>query len=466
QGGAPPRGDAIEFVHPAAASEPDLPERLRRLAIGAVFLPAGELSRDGGRWVFRPGPEPPKPVERTAVVLVVRSSEPLSTLLAAPEGADVRGAAHALAAGLADGLREGGPYGKVAGVHLQAPFSAATASRGSELLSALRKELPRGVLLSIALAEAPASDEERKRIGPLVKAADALTAPVFGAWTRVDSGAADALARPWWAGYDAAARCVLSDAGGQTRGDVPERYLDALAGHKNVEFENDLSVVDPDVVAFRLVARGPIRLDGLALEAGDRVACRLPSLAEMLYRLGSATAGKRHLLGRVIVFEGASESERLLRVEAFEDILLGRSLSPALEVRVQPAGRNAIAVEAVNLSPHTSTFSRVANWVEVDLAPAHPADVALGGFDRYEANDAAGRPVTPGRATRVRLFETLIAPREAISPARIVVRGALPERCCRHRTHVLSAAGPEEATDWAEPPPPPTPVPPAPKKRK
>jgi hypothetical protein len=186
----------------------------------------------------------------------------------------------------------------------------------------------------------------------------------------------------------------------------------------------------------------------------------------MLYRLGSATAGKRHMLGRLIVFDGAAEADRLLRVEALEDILLGRSLSPILEVQVRPAGRNAIAVETTNRSTHASMPSRVANWVEIDLDRAHPADVALGGFDRYEAYDAAGRPVTPGRATRVRFYETLIAPREAITPARIVVRGALPARCCRFRTHALAAAGPEETTDWTEPPPPPTPVPPAPKKRK
>jgi hypothetical protein len=434
--------------------------------VASVFLPAGELSRDGGRWVLRQDPEPPAPIEGMAVVLVVRSGEPLSALLSAPEGAETQAAAHALATGLADALREKGPYGKAAAVHLEAPFSAATASRGTELLRALRKELPRRVLLSIRLASAPATDEERKRIAPLVGAADALEAPVFGAWRRVEAGAVDTLRRPWWAGYDAAARCVLSSAGGAPRGDVPEKYVDALSGHPGIEFENDLSVVDPDVVAFRLVARGPIRLEGLALETGDRVACRLPSLPEMLYRLGSATTGKKHLLGRLVVFEGAAEADRLLRVEALEDILLGRSLSPVLEVRVQPAGRSAIAVEAANLSPHTSAASRVANWIEVDLAPGHPADVALGGFDRYEAYDAEGRPVTPGRATRVRLFETLVAPREEISPARIVVRGALPAPCCRRRTHVLAAAGPEEAADWTEPPAPPTPVPAATKKRK
>jgi hypothetical protein len=71
--------------------------------------------------------------------------------------------------------------------------------------------------------------------------------------------------------------------------------------------------------------------------------------------------------------------------------------------------------------------------------------------------------VTPGRASSVRLFETVIAPLETVTPARIVVRGGLPKGCCRYRVHAVSAAGPEVASDWIEPPPPPTPVP-APKK--
>jgi hypothetical protein len=463
---AAPKGDAVEFVNPAAAAEPNLVEHLRRLAVATVFLPAGELARDGGRWTFHPDPHPPRPVEGAAVILVVRPSETLSAFLSASEGAAAQGASHALAAGVTDDLRKGGPYGNVLGIHVEGPFSAQTAVRGAELLAALRKDLPRGLLLSIRLAAAPANDDERKRLALLLELADAFKATVFGETARVDPVAADALGRPWWAGYDAAVRCVAANPDGQVRAEIPEKSVDALSGHPQVEFENDLTVTDPDVVAFRLTARAPVRIGDVALEAGDRVACRIPALPEMLHRLGSAMAGRRNLLGRAVVFGGETEADRIVRVEALEDILLGRSLAPALEVRVHPAGRNAISIEATNLSPHSSTASRMSNWVEVDLAPAHPSDVNLGGFDRYEAYDSSGRPVTPGRATRVRLYETLVGPREAITPARIVVRGALPSPCCRHRTHLLAAAGPEETGDWIDPPPPPTPPPAPTKKRK
>src|SRR5262249_8162131 len=149
---------------PVAVAEPELAERLQRLAVPAVFLPAGELRRDGGRWSFRGDADPPKPLERVAVILVVRSSEALATLLSSPAGTNSEGAAHALSAGLAEALHAGGPYGKVAGVHLEGPFSAATAGRAAELLTALRKELPPGTLVSISLVATPGNDEERKRL--------------------------------------------------------------------------------------------------------------------------------------------------------------------------------------------------------------------------------------------------------------------------------------------------------------
>ncbi|HEY1435577.1 MAG TPA: hypothetical protein VGG65_09395, partial [Thermoanaerobaculia bacterium] len=224
-------------------------------------------------------------------------------------------------------------------------------------------------------------------------------------------------------------------------------------------FENDLSGNDASVSAYTLTARQPVRIDGVEFAAGDRIAFRLPAISEMLFQLGSNLAGKRFALGRALMFDGAAEADRVFDLAAFEDVVLGRSLAPLLVTSVMSAGRNAVAVELVNRSHHASVVSRVDNWVEVDLAPAHPADVQIGGFDRYEVYDRAGHPVTPGRATVVRLFETLIGPMEAVSPARIVAHGPLPAGCCRYRLHAVSAVGPEVATDWSAPPPTPTPEP-------
>jgi hypothetical protein len=231
-----------------------------------------------------------------------------------------------------------------------------------------------------------------------------------------------------------------------------------------VDFENDLSLADASTVAFHLTARAPIRLEGLELGAGDRVDWKAPAVSELIAQLGTALAGKHRALGRVVVFDGASEAERMFPIAALEDVLLGRALVPALEVTTQASGRSVL-VEAVNRAPHASSVSRMSNWVEVDVAPAHPSDVQVGGFERYEVYDAAGRPVTPGRGTRVRLYETLVAPGERITTARVVVRGALPSPCCPHRAHVVADTGAESAGEWIAPPKP-TPVPTKPSKSK
>jgi hypothetical protein len=289
---------------------------------------------------------------------------------------------------------------------------------------------------------------------------------VFGFDLRGDAGAVDQLGRPWWAEFGASTQGAIVPAGGTgPSAGAPERYLDPLTGNPRVDFENDLSVPDASFAAFHLTARGPIRLEGLNLESGDRVTYRVPALTELLFQLGSTIAGKRHALGRLLVFDGGQETGRVFPVAALEDVILGRSLVPVLAATVSSAGRGAIAVEAVNRSAHASIASRTSNWVEVDVAPAHPADVGLGGFDRYAAYDANGQSVTLGRATRVRLFETLITPNETITAARIVLRGRPPVPCCRWRTQFIAASGSEEKSEWTSPPVPPTPTP-SPRKKK
>jgi hypothetical protein len=460
--GGPPKGDAVWFTDPAGALEPGMDERLMRLSAAAVFLPAGALSTRSGRAVFEPGSPPAAAVAGAPVVLVVRGEPVVAVALAAEAGLDPEGTAAALAEGLRS-LIQGGSFGRVAGVHLDFAFSPASAKRSGALVAALKAKLP-GVWISIAAPFSPVTDEARKALRPLTERVDALVVPVFGLDARADAAAIDLLGPPWWAAFGAFSQGTIVSGGDPAPG-APEKWIDVLTGNPQVDFENDLSVPDANFSAFHLTARGPVALEGVRLESGDRVTYRVPALTEMLYQLGSTMAGKRHALGRLLVFGGAEEAGRIFPVGAFEDVILGRSLVPVMETRVSPAGRSAIAVEAVNRSTHASIASRTSNWVEVDLAPAHPADVALGGFDRYATYDAQGQPVTPGRATRVRLFETLIVPNETIPPARIVLRGKPPVPCCRWRTQVIAASGSEEASGWTEPPVPPTPTP-APRKKR
>lgn len=457
--GGPPKGDAVWFTNPAGAIEPGMPERLARLSAAAVFLPAGVLTTQGGRSAFEPVSPPPSPVSGLPVVLVVRAEPVVAAALATEAGLDPEGTS----AVLADGLRSflpSGAFGRVAGLHLDFAFAAASAKRSGELVAALKANLP-GVFVSIAAPFSPASEDDRKALRPLTDRVDALVVPVFGLDGSADAAAIDLLGPPWWAAFGAFSKGSMA-----TGAPAPEKWFDLLTGNPRVDFENDLSVPDANSSAFHLTARGPVRLDDLSLESGDRITYRVPALTEMLYQLGSTMAGKHHVLGRLLLFDGAEETGRIFPVGALEDVILGRSLAPVLEARVLPAGRGAIAVEAVNRSTHASIVSRTANWIEVDLAPAHPADVVIGGFDRYATYDAGGQSVTLGRATRVRLFETLVVPGETIAPARIALRGKPPARCCRWRTQVIAASGSEEASEWMEPPVPPTPTPAPKKKRK
>ena len=451
----PPKGDVIWLLDPAAAGEVGLDQQLARLGAAALFLPAGRVDLQDGRWALVPDAPPPHPLG--PVVLVLRAGEALAGGFSGPGAPDGAAMGASLGPALADAARAGA-YGRVVGVHLDFPFDSAGAGRYTDLVAALRGSVP-AAFVSISVRALSRTDDERKQVEPLFAAADALVAFVFGAGPRVDPVAVDAARRPWWAAYDTRAPGLLSGADGEARGSVPAGALDALVGNPRAELENDLSSNDASITAFTLTMRGPVRIGSQTLAAGDRVAFRVPSVGELLFQLGSNLAGKRYALGRAILFEGAAEAERVFSLAALEDVLLGRSLAPVLEGSVQPAGRNAVAVELVNRSHQASVVSRVSNWIEVDVAPARPAEVQLGGFDRYEVYDAAGRAVSPGRATRVRLFETLISPMEAVTPARIVVRGSLPSSCCRFRIHASAASGPEITTDWSAPPPPPTPVP-------
>lgn len=454
---APPKGDAIWLADPAATGEAGLDERLQRLGAAALFLPAGTLDFQGGGWRFEPAPPPRRAPAKALVVLVVAAGPALGPALQAKDGLAADAAAKAVAAGIAPALATAGPFGRVVGVHLDLPFAPESAKSGAALVDAVRRAAARPVFVSVTLRRTPANEDETKATRPLAASADALLGFVFGRSGGVDPAALDSLGRPWWAGYAVAGSGERRSAGGEVLGAVSERWLDPLSGNAHIDFENDLSLADASTVAFHLTARTPVRVDGLELAAGDRVAWRAPAISELIYQLGSALTGRHRALGRVVVFDGATEAERMFPIAAFEDVLLGRALSPVLEVSTQAAGR-ALTVEAANRTPHASSVSRVANWIEIDLAPAHPADVQVGGFERYEVYDSVGRPVTPGRGTRVRLYETLVAPGETITAAQIVVRGALPSPCCAHREHLVSTAGPETAGEWIAPPKP-TPVP-------
>lgn len=464
---APP-GDGVWFEDGLGASETEVDAQLRHAGFATAFLPALRLSGVGGAWTAADVPPPPRPFGDVAVFLVVAGGPEVAKAAAPADAPSAEAFAATVSRALRGRLEARALYGaKVAGVHLDLPFAPASAAAYGTFLKAFRAKLPPDLLLTVSLRFAPAQGEG-PRLGEALGAADGLVAFVFGEMASASPVRTDEIGKPWWAAYSPAARGVWKDASGQVQGTLPERLLLKLADDPRVDLSGDLTFREEAASAFLLSVLQPVRDAELSLRPGDRVSFRQPALSEMLTRFGADLAGRRRVRGRIVAVQGRTESERIFTLAALSDVILGHSLDPDLRVFVSGARTPVVTVLAQNASVHASVISRTLNWVDVDLPAGSIRDVQPGGFDRYDLHDAQGRAVTPGRATRVRFYETLLGPSERVEPARILLHRPAPADCCRHRQSVVSAAGREAATDWIVPTPAPTPVPharPAPRKK-
>ncbi len=447
-------GDALAFRDGLGSEQTETEKIVARGGFAHVFLPAVRLERRVDAWKATEVEPPAHPFAGPAVVLVVDAgTEPVAGL--------ETGAGAALAAAIEEALGKVLPrrdsFGRVEGVHLQIPFPLPAAEAFGAVAARVRRAVPADLFLTCALEGAP-SDKERADFRRHLAAADGFVADVFGEGAKGDLVGTDALEKPWWAGYAPGARGEWKDASGAVKGVSTEGYLSALTDEPLATLSQELSLSREEVASFTFHPTARFTIAGTAFEPGDQIAFRQPSVSELLYRLGSDLTGRKLVRGRLIRLDGTSDSQRLFTLAGLSDVLLGRPLLPELRVRVV-TGPEGLRVEAENLSDHASVLSRTANWIEVDVPPGQVRDVQLGGFDRYEVFDADGRPVTPGRASRLRLHELLIAPRERIEAATIVLRTRPGSECCRFRQHLLAASGPEVSGDWIAPPPPPTPTP-------
>jgi hypothetical protein len=459
-GGRPvPAGDAIWFAEGLGSDSSSAEEVLGRGGLAHVFLPVLRLNRVPGAWTASELPLPSPPLAALPIVLVVEGDADFAAAL-------LPGSEDPPAAAIADALKHllerRSALGKVEGVHLDLPFSQATVESFGVLAARLRAQLPADLFLSCSLRFSPA-EKEREDFDRSLAPVDGFVAFVFGDGAHADVIATDALGKPWWAGYVPGARAVWSDAAGNSRGTLNEKFLLALTDDTRVSLGHDLALRDEGAEGFIFRPTAPVEIGGLTFSPGDQISFQQPVLSDLLYRFGSDLAGRRFVRGRLVVLDGTSESERVLTLTALSDVLLGRPLLPDLRVAVTPDA-SGMHIAAENRSSHASVVSRTVNWIDVDVPGGHIRDVQLGGFDRYEVFDPEGRPVTPGRATRVRFHEILVGPHEKIEGAAVLLRGKPAADCCRYRQHTLAAAGTEIAGDWSEPPKPPTPTP-APKSK-
>lgn len=457
------RGDAVWFADGLGPGDAAIEETLARFRCAAAFVPARRLTGGPAGWSGSDLPAPSTPLRGVPVVLVIEApTDPLAG--STEEQQEALGAF--LAREVASALARGADFGPVGGVHLDIPFSAATVE---PLAAALRdarsllanqlsrksdsaSPLARGVALTLSLRGSPPSEEkEQEALRALTSRTDGLVAFVFGGDNSADAAFTETLGKPWWAGYDSRTRGVIRRGAGEASVRAPESLLDRLTEDPRSELRHELPWNVERGAAFSLQASRPLRLGPVALAAGDSVLFSQPSLGDLAARLRTAPAG-RFARGRVVVFGETADAGRVFPVAALGDVLAGRPAAPVLQAWVEEGdGSRVLRVGAANASAHASAVSRVENWIEVDFSPAHLGDVEPGGFDRWEAYDGKGRPVSPGRASRLRLYETFVAPFERFEPARVKVRGSPPSACCPVRVRVVPASGGEVQTDWKLP---------------
>ena len=441
-----PGGNGLWFADGFAPGEDSLAAEasLSRAGFAWVLLPGARIERAGGRWIVARRDPPARPLAHAPVCLVIDGGEEVSAALASPDAGVRRELENAVALAVKTALAQAGRFGPMAGIHLDLPFTAATASPYGDLLRSLRPRLPREAFLSASLRFDP-PPADREKLGAVASAVDGLVAMVFGEEGRASPASTDLLGRSWWVGYSASAEGRWTGTRGEAS--LPESFLARLSDDPALEFRHDMDVEEQERLGYIFRARRPLTFEGRSFSAGDQIIFRQPSMADMIRGFRSELAGWRFARGRVVRLTGRSESERIFTLAALTEILVGHSLSPDLRVSIE-RGAGSVAVSAQNLSPLPSILSRTLNWIEVDLERPGVRDVRPGGFDRYEVYGANGRPVSLGRAQRVRFYETLVGPYEKIAPAVIVTHGPPPAGCCRFRLHVLAAAGPEVATDW------------------
>ena len=447
-------GDAV-WLRDGVGEEPlALEDTLVRSGFSAVFLPARDLRSEGNQLGVPSGVPPSAPLTRIPVVLVVTGGDGFVTSLRTASGPGLKALASSFGSVVQSAIADRQRFGRVAGLHLDLPFTSDSLEAYAEIVRAAREQLPAQYRLTASLPITP-GEEERQALGDLPL--DGWTVNVFGELDSADPVAVDALGKPWWPVYSPGARGVVLSPDGFVRRVLPEKYLSILSDRADVDLTHDLTWKEEWASAYLLRPRAAVTWEDATISPGEVIRFAHPSLPEMFSLLGADLAARRNVRGRVIALHGTSEKDRIFTLAALGDVLLGRSLDPDLRIAVGPSSPRTRAVGAENATAHTTVVSRTGNWVEVEMPAPGVRDVQPGGFERYETYDAQERSVSLGRAVRVRFFETLVDPFERITPAQVTLRSAPPSGCCRWRSRYISAAGREITTDWTAPEPAPTP---------
>ena len=440
-----PSGDGVWFEEGVDGADAELEGLVERSGFSWVILPWAKLARGENRWIVSRRAASVRPFTRLPVSLVIETDAAALAVLTSGDTSTRLALENALGQAAREALDGAGAAN---GIHFDFPFSPDSAAAFAKVLRGVKRRLPSGVFLSVTVRSAVSGPGRGKWLA-LARAADGMVAMVWGLGDAAEPAATDAFATSWWAGYAPGARGWSRDRSGVATGPYSDDVLARLSDERDLEFRHDMTIFEPSLMTFLLAPHRPVAAAARTFRNGDVVSFRQPSVKDMVSSVRGDGAGRKFLRGRVLAVPGRSEAERLFPITAWKDVRSGKTPLPALRVSLA-SGPGFVDLSAENASPHASGVSRTNNWIELDLAVRRLREVRPGGFDRFDLAAGSGRATTPGRASRVLFYETLIGPFEKIEPARIVLAGPLSAGCCRYRVHLLASTGEEITTDWTE----------------
>lgn len=429
-------GSALWAGTPAvAALPPGTLERLRDAGIRELFVPAAEVSWEGGRARLEITLDGPLPRRVPATLVVGGEGPPAGAGEAAGEGLGRELARLRLAA-------EGKGLLAV-GVHLdQEPAAGGSLADLAALIEAARPEAGEGLLLSARLDPERLADPGAER---LAEAADFLVCPLYGqrpeepeleARWRLDA-VAERVAALERLGADYLVEVVTLGAAyrlgpdGGRRDATAAADLVELVRNRALERSQALLLEGWDRRVLSFAAQRPTEAAGWRLAAGEGVrAVQLQGRDVVELRRRLRALELEHHLGE-LYYRAPEPGEGLaLSLPVLADALLGVPAAADLAVELRDARRTAgglvFRVALVNAGDGPTDVALYANnYVELRVPGGGLPSIAPGGFRRY-AMMVGGREAADMQAFRgadtVRLYATLVGAGEEVVSGPIEAR--------------------------------------------
>lgn len=418
-------------------------DRLREAGVRELFVEAARLDwRGGGEPQLIAASELVAP-RRLPATLVISGDWPAPGIFADdPAGAARRLGERLRSLALA---AEGGGLLPV-GFHFAPRVATEAGALGgfAAVLGALRREVDRSIFVSADLDPSLLTDPDAAR---LAGAVDFLVVFLYGtrpggadgpapaaAWDleTVARGArsADALGAPFFVGAGTLGVAEVVDGRGAPVSATTRVSLGRLVGDPALALSLSTVLQGGQRRLDVFEATRATRIEGMAVEAGQRIRAERPApgdLLELTRRL--AALGLPHHLGTVYYRLAAADERLSLPVGQLASSIAGEEPPPGLELSVTATGegrRWAVAVVLANRGELATGVALVENnYVELKISGSTFGAVDPGGFRRY-ALESGGRGVSNMRELRnadtLKLFVPVVEAGESVASGAIEVQ--------------------------------------------